>query len=171
MTRWIRNTTLIASVALIASVQPFRPVMVEGRSMFPTLQDHRLALATKNVGEIQRGDVIVFKNDDENVVKRVAMVAGDSFVEMQYDGYWLMPMSNDAMHRLIGLGQPWHRVTIPRGYVYVIGDNPGESVDSREFGPVPIVDVEMKVVSTERKSTPLEIPGLQLADHRLLARR
>ena len=35
---------------------------------------------------------------------------------------------------------------IPRGHVWVIGDNPNYSTDSREFGPIPIGLILGKVI-------------------------
>lgn len=35
---------------------------------------------------------------------------------------------------------------VPPGYVFVVGDNPGESYDSREYGSVPIEKVRGKVL-------------------------
>lgn len=38
-------------------------------------------------------------------------------------------------------------VRVPAGHVWLAGDNPAQSHDSRQFGPVPIAMVESRVVA------------------------
>lgn len=90
--------------------RPFR-VEVQGDSMAPTLVagDWALAVAPKT---LRRGDVVVLEHPGRpglEVVKRVAGVGGD----LAPDG------------RILGRDEVW-----------VEGDNPGRSTDSRHFGPV-----------------------------------
>ncbi|MCU1488143.1 MAG: signal peptidase [Actinomycetia bacterium] len=40
-------------------------------------------------------------------------------------------------------------VTVPKGSVFLMGDNRGNSQDSRFFGPVSLTDVRGRVVSTK----------------------
>lgn len=111
--------------ALLLVLQPYRPVLVVGDSMLPTLSDLQLVIA-KPIAEPHRGDVVVFDWCNETVVKRVAGLANDS--------------------GLPGM-EPWMRV--PSGQVYVLGDNPSESADSRVFGPIQESDVKLLVVFPE----------------------
>jgi signal peptidase I len=41
-----------------------------------------------------------------------------------------------------------HAITVPKGYVFVMGDNRGESDDSRFWGPVPVSWVIGKALVT-----------------------
>ena len=72
-----------------------------------------------------RGDVIVFVYPDDRskvFIKRIEALPGD--VITQADG---------------------RKETVPHGSVYVLGDNRGQSTDSRTFGFVPLRDVTGKV--------------------------
>lgn len=106
--------SLVFDALLLLFLQPFRPVLVVGESMMPTLGNRQLVIGKRIDGEPLRGEVVVIDYDDESLVKRVAGLAGD--------------------RDLPGLD---HRTKVPWKHVYVLGDNSKVSVDSRVFGPLP----------------------------------
>jgi nickel-type superoxide dismutase maturation protease len=90
-------------------LRPFR-VEVEGTSMRPTLEPGDWAIAVA-VGRVRRGDVLVIEHPGRpgfEIVKRVRAVEGDP------------TPAGDAL----GEGEIW-----------VEGDSPDGSTDSRHFGP------------------------------------
>jgi signal peptidase I len=100
--------------------RPFR-VAVEGESMRPSLEPGEWALAVRRP-RIRRGDVVVLDHPSRpgfEMVKRVLAVPGD----VAPDG------------RALGPDELW-----------VEGDAPGVSTDSRSFGPVRLDQVKGTVV-------------------------
>lgn len=92
----------------------FTMSMVKGRSMEPTLHDGQVVIVGKQIpfyspNSLKRGDIIIFHQDGETLVKRISLVPGD-------------PLPNGT--------------TLPKGFFYVLGDNPPMSEDSRSFGPI-----------------------------------
>lgn len=121
---------------------------VDGPSMTPTLLNRQYILVNKAdyyVSAPQRGDVIVFRyprDPSRDFVKRVIGLPGDTVRitgngRVYVDGTQLKePYIND---RLNFYGpETWN---LEAGQYFVMGDNRGNSSDSRDWGPVPRGDI------------------------------
>lgn len=145
----MRTGLLLATLAGIYEVQPYRPVVVTGVSMEPTFQNHALLLAKRPDRTIQRGDVVVLNTSQGTLIKRVAYLPGDEIAQFHCRDGWTdviyacLPKTQDAIHRLT------RTVQVPSGMVYVLGDNSSYSVDSRQLGFIPIKDVIAIVPNTK----------------------
>src|SRR5262249_4957871 len=78
--------------------------------------------------------------------KRVAWAPGDAFVEGR------LPMTGWTPVQLPRKGHPSPHIPLrqgrmPDGFIFVLGDNKLDSVDSRDFGLVPLSRVRAKLVS------------------------
>lgn len=116
--RSTRQRDLIALLvfAVVAALFHFNFTMsmVKGRSMEPTLHDGQVVLVGKRVpfyssNALKRGDIIIFHQDGETLVKRVSLLPGD-------------PLPDGRI--------------LPQGFFFVLGDNLPMSEDSRSFGPI-----------------------------------
>lgn len=137
--------TLLLFVVVHLLVQNYR---VDGPSMTPTLLNQQYILVDKAqyiFGTPQRGDVIVFewpKDTSQDFVKRVIGLPGDTVTvdaagNVTVDGTQINePYVNDLTNPY----QPntWH---LGSGQYFVLGDNRGDSSDSRDWGPVPAKDI------------------------------
>ncbi|KAK1280154.1 hypothetical protein QJS04_geneDACA004840 [Acorus gramineus] len=101
---------------------------VYGTSMYPTLNESGDVVLIERVsprlGRVRSGDVVHLRSPripKRIVCKRVVAVEGD-------------PVPGSFFDR-----------TVPEGHVWVEGDNPYTSRDSRDFGPVPTQMVEGRV--------------------------
>jgi signal peptidase I len=136
-------TTLVFLLARVF-VQNYQ---VDGPSMTPTLLNGQYILVNKAdyfIHGPQRGDVIVFKfpkDPSRDFVKRVIGVPGDTVVThdngtVTVDGVTLNePYVNDHVNTN---DQTWK---LGAGQYFVMGDNRGDSYDSRDWGPVPIGNI------------------------------
>lgn len=98
------------------------PILLQGPSMEPTIQHNDVIIAEKYTAtfkknEYKRGDIVVVRsplNPHTFICKRIVGLSGDS-VRVNY-----FPK------------------TVPRGHVWLQGDNKANSTDSREFGALPM---------------------------------
>ncbi|MEX2244020.1 MAG: signal peptidase I [Fimbriimonadaceae bacterium] len=114
----------------------FKTIEVQGDSMEPTLHPGQRLLISKAywlVGEIQRGDIVVIQNpyEDEVIIKRVYRVGGESVDFQNVPSNWDLTQGD---------------YFVPKGSIYVLGDNIEVSQDSRAYGPFENTDVIGKVV-------------------------
>ncbi len=140
--------TLLLALLLALIIRGFlvETYLVYGPSMEPSLFEGERLLVNKLVYRFRDpapGEVIVFRepgDDGRNLVKRVVAVDGQEFEIRNGDVFiegrlvresFVISPSNDTI--------PSHLV--PKGTVFVMGDNRANSLDSRYFGPVPMESV------------------------------
>ena len=134
---------VIVVVALLLAVRAFaaEPFVIPSQSMAPTLRPGDQVLVDKlayRFGEPRRDDLVAFDDNVGDVqLKRIVGLPGDR-VELR-DG--VLTVNGRARHEryvdLERVDSVWFGpVTVPAGTVFVLGDNRGESFDSRDYGPV-----------------------------------
>ncbi len=136
--------TLLLALLLALLIRGFlvETYLVYGPSMEPSLHEGERLLVNKLVYRFRDpspGEIVVFNepgNNGRNLVKRVVAVSGqkmeikdgDVFVDGdRMSEKYVISASNDSLSA--------HEV--PDETVFVMGDNRGNSLDSRYFGPVP----------------------------------
>jgi signal peptidase I len=143
---------LAIGVALVLRTFVVASYYIPSASMEPTLHgcpgcnnDHVLVdKLSYKLHSVHRGDVVVFDRPpaaattDKVLIKRVIGLPGDTLTDQNgtllVNGVQLKePYVNPSCD---GTQDFPASVTVPRGDVYVMGDNRCDSLDSRSFGPV-----------------------------------
>src|ERR1700743_84140 len=84
MHSWLRDRVISVLVSAFIIIFLYQPVRVEGTSMLPMLEDQDRLFINKvayRVGEIHRGDVVVFvyqHDHEKSYIKRVMALPGDT---------------------------------------------------------------------------------------------
>lgn len=146
--KWLREGRRFV-LLVAAAVLVFRFVIgfsvVDGVSMSPTLQNGDVVIYTRINPAVRRGDVLSLKlTSGEYYVKRAVALAGD-VVELA-DGVLYVNGQPEAGDYVLGQtfpedGSVTYPYTVDENCVFVVGDNRGESIDSRFFGAVKLSQV------------------------------
>jgi signal peptidase I len=92
--------------------------------MSPTINNNSLILIDRflyRLGDINKGDILIFKIKEEEMVKRLSYLPGEKFE------------------------QNGNLIELKKDEIYVLGDNPKESIDSRNYGPIKTSSIIGKV--------------------------
>jgi signal peptidase I len=143
MRSWLRDMVVSVLVSAFIIFFLYQPVRVEGTSMLPRLEDQDRLFINKfayRVGEIHRGDVVVFlypHDHSKSYIKRVIALPGDKLRIEQgrvYVNGLLIP--EPYVPERFTDDRSEAQIVLPQNEYYVMGDHRSISSDSRDFGPV-----------------------------------
>ncbi|HEY4600145.1 MAG TPA: signal peptidase I [Cerasibacillus sp.] len=150
---WIKALLIAVAVAFVIRTFFFIPIIVDGPSMLPTLHDRDQMIVNKfsyRIKEPERFDIVVFHaSDKKDFIKRVIGLPGehvaviDNVLYIDHE-----PVEEPFLTELKENMKPYQILTedfrledlpgaydvIPEHQVLVLGDNRGNSVDSRSIG-------------------------------------
>jgi len=131
--------TTIAAVMLLFTFV-IRPAEVYGSSMYPTLEGGDRLLISKLFYEPKQGDIVVIPHpnmppDEPALIKRVIALEGQTVdIDFETGDVWVdgelldEPYINEPTYDQQDFEGP---LTVPKGEVFVLGDNRNASSDSR----------------------------------------
>lgn len=141
---WVGIIAAALVAALLVKAFLFQPFYIPSESMEPTLRKNDRLLVNKLSRDPGRGDIVVFERPpneaatsfNKDLVKRVVAVAGDT-VEGRDGAVVVNGRKVDEPYLAPGTTtSAFPPTAVPAGHVWVMGDNRGNSQDSRVFGPV-----------------------------------
>ncbi len=143
---WFDSPMYAILLILIIFTFFVRVVGVSGWSMMPTFNDGDWITVSSISTNIEKGDVVIVTQPNERhepLIKRVIATGGDTidinFVtgEVTLNGEVIdEPYIKDLTHRQGDFQGP---LTVPEGYLFVMGDNRNDSLDSR-FNAIGLID-------------------------------
>jgi len=137
---WLQCIVMAVICGILIFVFIGRTIGVDGRSMLQTLKHSDRVIISNLFFTPKNGDIVVFQSPAEQfehpLVKRVIATA-DQTIDIDFEnGYVYIdgalidePYINTMTSNMHDFTQP---VTIPAGFVFVMGDNRNSSTDSRD---------------------------------------
>ena len=166
-TDWVKElrewaVAIIAAVLIALFVRQFvfTLVNVKGASMEPSLHENDRLYVNRLFYKPEKGDVVIFRpKTDPNrpYVKRVIATEGDTvYIDFRTGDVYVndeiidepyIKAKSKAIHGYISKLIREDRyakddpILIQPGYVWCMGDNRNNSLDSRELGPIPVDEI------------------------------
>ena len=149
---WVESAIFAVVVVILLFTFIFRIVGIDGRSMVPTLQNDDRVVISNLFYSPKTGDIVVLDTSEDTIffngrqyskplIKRVIATEGqtvevtsaDNGVQEVYvDG---VKLDEDYINfQTVPRSPGQTKLTVPKDHIFVMGDNRGESLDSRSFG-------------------------------------
>ncbi len=161
----------IISVAAVFVLFSFvaRIAVVDGNSMYPTLSNNDKLLVRQIFYTPKQGDIIVCQSEsyglDKPLVKRIIATEGQK-VRLDRENWKIyvngFPLDEPYIVQGGGMMADWEydtdEIVIPKGHVFVMGDNRNNSLDSR-FYDVGMIDERYIIGQVIYRFLPFDVFG------------
>lgn len=155
---WTKALLIAFGLAFFIRYFLFTPIVVDGESMMPTLENGNRMIVNKigyEVGEPDRYDIVVFHAPEQkDYIKRIIGLPGDHVAyendQLYINGKpqpepYLETYKNEINEGTLTedftLEERTEMTVIPDGYVFVMGDNRRYSKDSRLIGVISVEEI------------------------------
>ncbi|WP_017380842.1 signal peptidase I [Paenisporosarcina sp. TG-14] len=155
---WTKALLIAFGLAFFIRYFLFTPIVVDGESMMPTLENGNRMIVNKigyEVGEPDRYDIVVFHAPEQkDYIKRIIGLPGDHVAyeddqlyingKPQPEPYletYKSKINEGTLTEDFTLEERTEMSVIPDGYVFVMGDNRRYSKDSRLIGVISMEEI------------------------------
>ncbi len=140
-------------IGYLIFTQVFLLARVKGNEMFPALKDGDLILGFRLQDRYEKNDIVTYKVDGQRKVGRY-MGRGNDVITMDDSGTLRINgtiQSGEIMYPTYakdGIDYPYQ---VPEDHVFILGDFRTQTLDSRDYGAIPMDDIEGKVITLLRR--------------------
>jgi signal peptidase I len=151
---WLKSLAFALPLALILRATVVQSYVIPTPSMSPTIMPSDRVFGNRFIYHFrgpQRGDIVAFdptpeviqRNGKDALLKRVVAIGGD-IVEVRESKLFVngRPCTEPYIMEPPHYVMPPRRV--PKGDVFVMGDNRNDSYDSHYWGPLPVRNIQAK---------------------------
>ena len=143
---WVKELLpYIIILILVIIIKQFviTPVMVDGTSMYPTLEDGDIMILNRlkyKFSDIKRFDIVVIHDHNTYIITRVIGLPGDKVEyindKLYINGKKVKEKFSHALTEDYNIGS-LGKTKVPKNQYFVVGDNRINSLDSRTIGFIP----------------------------------
>ena len=112
-----------------------------------------MVLAYRLHSDYQKGDVVFYTVDGATYMGRI-VGRGTDVIYMDDSGTLVINGTNqggEIMYPTYAKPGTEYPYRVPEGSVYILGDYRTQTEDSRDFGPIPLDDIQGKVITIVRR--------------------
>jgi len=148
----LRIVVLVLAVYVIFT-EVFLITQNNGLGMFPAMKDGDLVIAFRLQEEYAKNDMVIFENEGRQEVGRIVAKENDS-VAIDEEGTLRINgtvQTGEILYPTYAKESLEYPYLVPEGHVFIMGDYRTNTVDSRDYGPIPMGNLKAKVITILRR--------------------
>lgn len=140
-------------VVWLLLTQVFLIARSQGNDMFPSVKDGDVILTFRIQRTYLKNDVVSYQHDGKRHIGRIIADSGDVVTldetgSLRVNGTVQVGEILYPTYAKDGIEYPYR---VPQDFVFILGDNRPQAIDSRDFGAIPKIQVEGKLITLIRR--------------------